>query len=339
MNEGKILIFGDSFIGPFRLIKDKRYVITKFKGGTLKGIIKPSNPNHIKMKQIINKYRNNIDGIIFFFGSVDIHFSYYYNNLNNKSDNNSITNIKKTLNIYKTMIEDIKLKLHKNAKIVVINPFINPVDKTFKLVISQLLNYHIISHNDLSIDNMKKINSIKDNANAFFLKYSELMAKTFIDNNSENNIKYINFNNQTINNINNVKKAHIKPEYKDFGITNIHLLYKPTLYLFINKILGPIYSIKYSQKQINYFLKDENEYIKQKLASIKELIDRTDKEKKAMFTNEEGQIDYYTADKKINAFYNTYIENKRKTTKKIVKTAKNTEINVKNTQKKTRKAK
>jgi hypothetical protein len=337
MNNKKILIFGDSFIGPFTLIKDKRYIITKFKGGTLKGIIKPTNQNHIKMRKIINKYKDNIEGIIFFFGSVDVHFSYYYNNINNKSENNTITNIKKTLNLYKDMILNILKTININ-KVVVINPFINPVEKEFKIAILQLLNYHIITHKDLSINNMKIINNSIKNANSFFFKYSELMAKTFNNklessldaNNKNSNIVYINFNNQTINNINNPKNAVINPKYKDFGLTNIHLLYKPVLFLFLNKILKPVYNISYSQKQINYFLKDENAYIKQKKESINELLKRTDKEKREMFTNEAGQIDYYNAEKAINKFYNIYLKDNKKS-----KTLKKSYKNI--TNKKTRK--
>jgi hypothetical protein len=324
MSEKKILIFGDSFIEPFKLIKDKRYIITKFKGGTLKGIIKPTNPNHIKMHQIINKYKNNIEGIIFFFGSVDIHFSYYYNILNNKAENNSISNIKKTLNSYKQMILNI-LQNYNINNIVVINPFINPVDKEFKIAISQLLNYHIITHKDLSINNMKKLNVNIKNANKFFFKYSELMAKTFNNQqnniNSKNNIIYINFNKQTINNIHNHNKAVIKPKYKDFGLTNIHLLYKPVLFLFLNNILKPIYNITYSKTEINYFLRGEDLYKKQKKQNINVLLQKTDEEKKAMFTNEDGQIDFYNAEKLINEFYNKYLSHKeiKKTKKKTNK--------------------
>jgi hypothetical protein len=311
MTTKKILIFGDSFISPFTLIKDKRYIITKFKGGTLKGIIKPNNINHKKMQNIINKHKNNIKGIIFFFGSVDIHFSYYYNNLNNKPQNNSISNIKKTINTYKDMISNIQLKLSNKVKITVINPFINPVEKSFKLVIYQLLSYHIITHKDLSINNMKKINYLIKNANEFFFIYSKLMQNIFTNkknlNNSKINIIYINFNKETINNINNSKKAILKSEYKDYSQINIHLLFKPTLILFLNKILFRVYNIKYSQNQINYFLKNEGEYIKRKKEEIKKLLNRNNQEKQAMFTNKEGQIDFYTAEKKINNFYNTYL--------------------------------
>lgn len=310
----KILIFGDSFVGPFLLIRDKQYVVTKFKGGTLKGIIKPTNPNHKRMQAVINKYKNNISGIIFFFGSVDVHFSYYYNNINGKKQNNLISSIKANLQAYKEMILEIQKQLPKSVKITVINPFINPVSKTFKLATIQLLNYRIITHNDLSNENLKIIASTCKKANQFFFKYSELMAKTF----SSTNINYINFNKETITNITNSDKAVIKKAYKDLSPTNIHLLYKPSLMLFMNKILTPIYGIKYNAKQLDYFLKDEEDYINKKTEDIKKLLAKTSAEKIAMFSNQEGEIDYYTAEKKINDYYNKYLAHKEKTLKSSV---------------------
>jgi hypothetical protein len=318
----KILIFGDSFIGPFTLLKDNRYIITKFKGGTLKGIIKQNNENHIKMMKIINKYKNNIGGIIFFFGSVDIHFSYYYNNLFKKEKNNSISEIKQVIKKYYSMILKISNKFN-NIKITIINPFINPIDKDFKLNVWQLLNYRIITHNDLNIQNMKIINNNIKNANKFFFKYSEILYKTFKLNNSNNNIKYINFNKETITNINNPLKAKIKKEYKDYSKTNIHLLYKPVLLLFLNKILYPIYNIKYNKKQIDYFLKYENKYIKQKHEEIMKLINMSNNDLKLIFTNDEGQIDYYNAKIIINSFYDKHIKpfnNSKKTNHNKAKT-------------------
>lgn len=301
----KILIFGDSFIGPFSLIKDKRLILKKFKGGTLKGIIKENGDNHKQMINLINRYKTELKGIIFFFGSVDIHLSYYYNYINNKTINNSITEISKIIKSYYNMINDIKDTLPSTVKITIINPFLNPVKKNFKLVITQLLNYRIITHNDLSENNMKLINEKYRLANNFFFAYSNQLEKV-VKNNKDRNIYYINFIKETSNNYNNHKLATIKPYFKDFSATNIHLLYKPVFILFINKILYNIYGIKYNRKQVEYFLKDENKYIKMKKAEIKNFISKSDEELKDMYTSEPGQIDYYTANKKINAFVAKY---------------------------------
>ena len=306
----KILIFGDSFVGPFNLIKDKQIIITKFKGGTLKGILKPDNKNHKKMIKIINKFKNETKGIIFFFGSVDIHFSYYYNLLNGKTENNSISTVKKTVNDYYKMMLKIKNILNnKKAIISVINPFINPIEKNFKMVIIQLLSYRIITNKDLTFNNMQIISKNIKKANTFFFTYSNILKNRFST--SDKNIKYVNFAKETIDNINNPAKSTLNHEFKDFSVINIHLLYEPTLLLFIKNILEKYYNIKYNKKQIAFFLKDEYIYIKEKKEIIKKLIDKSDKEIKEMYTGEKDQIDYYSAFKKIDEFKSIFNKTKK----------------------------
>ena len=48
-------VFGDSFIGPFKLIADKNIKIYKFKGATLKGLTKENNENRIKIEDVVTQ--------------------------------------------------------------------------------------------------------------------------------------------------------------------------------------------------------------------------------------------------------------------------------------------
>ena len=70
------LYFGDSFIGIFKLIDDPNNHIHKYKGATMKGLLKEDNENRINIIKTINSYKN-INCCIFSFGQVDLHFSYY----------------------------------------------------------------------------------------------------------------------------------------------------------------------------------------------------------------------------------------------------------------------
>ena len=116
-----ILIFGDSFIGPFKLIKDKNIKIFKYKGATMKGITKINNENRL---DILNQIKNNKKPkcIIFNFGQVDLYFSYYYkkfvekkNFIMKSSINNYVEFIKNLncndcnkiiINVYPTTLDD-----------------------------------------------------------------------------------------------------------------------------------------------------------------------------------------------------------------------------------------
>lgn len=88
------IIFGDSFVGPFKLLDDKKLFIKKFKGKTIKGISKINSNDYNILKNIIISFKNNINYVIFMFGQVDIYFSLYY-----------IILIKKQYNISKLLYE------------------------------------------------------------------------------------------------------------------------------------------------------------------------------------------------------------------------------------------
>jgi hypothetical protein len=60
------LIFGESFIGSFSLIKDNNLKLYKFKGATMKGLGKYDNKNRKKNNKFINSLNcNNCNKIIF----------------------------------------------------------------------------------------------------------------------------------------------------------------------------------------------------------------------------------------------------------------------------------
>ena len=48
-------IFGDSFIGPFKLVDDKNFKIYKFTGASMKGLTKEDNENRKKIINVIGK--------------------------------------------------------------------------------------------------------------------------------------------------------------------------------------------------------------------------------------------------------------------------------------------
>lgn len=75
--KNKILIIGDSFIGPFNLIEDDNMYIYKFSGKSMKGITKKEDKDREKIVSLVNNNKN-IKCLIFNFGQVDLYFSYYY---------------------------------------------------------------------------------------------------------------------------------------------------------------------------------------------------------------------------------------------------------------------
>jgi hypothetical protein len=206
------LFFGDSFIGIFKLLKDKDMIVYKYKGASLKGLIKKDNTNRKDIINIVNT--NNIDCCIFSFGQVDLHFSYYYKKF-----------VKKEKFMMKNMIYNYIKFIHelpncKNKIVIGIYPSaVNDND-----VYDQLLHYGIIT-NDIYIDNKHTTSNIRHNLYTKFNKYLEDACKIY-------NIEYIDIGNIVLNKKNNVKQVFIDPINK----YNIHLLWEPLLPIIIKKI-------------------------------------------------------------------------------------------------------
>ena len=84
----KAIFFGDSFIKLFSLLNDytdkvfqepAQIEVHKYKGGTAKGLCREGNENAKSIQSIIKKDGySNLERLVFCFGSVDVHLSYYY---------------------------------------------------------------------------------------------------------------------------------------------------------------------------------------------------------------------------------------------------------------------
>ena len=140
-------IFGDSFIGPFKLIDNNNLHIYKFKGATMKGITKQDNENRIKILDIINKNKN-IKCMIFNFGQVDLYFSYYYD----KYIKNKKFMMKSIIKKYVEFISSIKCY---NCNKIILPVYPSTIKD--KYVFDSLLNYGILSEDKVnSLDKSEK---------------------------------------------------------------------------------------------------------------------------------------------------------------------------------------
>ena len=142
------IVFGDSFVGPFSLIEDNNLSIFKFKGATMKGLGKQDNPNRHKIVEIVNNINRNVKRnvyhnacLIFNFGQVDLHFSYYYRKY--VQDKNFMMD-----SIAKKYIEFISNLNCNNCNKIVLAIYPSPIndENIFKV----LLAYGILSKNQIS---------------------------------------------------------------------------------------------------------------------------------------------------------------------------------------------
>jgi hypothetical protein len=85
LQKKQVIFFGDSFVRMFSLIEHKDLTVRAFKGASAKGLGRIDNENRASIVRTVRTMMNNDDGVVveqrrlvFLFGSVDVHLSYYY---------------------------------------------------------------------------------------------------------------------------------------------------------------------------------------------------------------------------------------------------------------------
>lgn len=243
------IIFGDSFVGPFKLIKDKKLKIYKFKGATLKGLTKLENNNRKKIKSVVSSI-NNIKCIIFNFGQVDLYFSYYYS----RYIQNKRFMMEPMIKKYVKFISDLECK---KCNKIIFGVFPNPIKD--KYIYKTLLVYKILPENLINSIDKKDKDRLSSHNFRFnlYIKFNKLIQKYC----NIYNIKYIDFDDVLLNKNNRVKKEFINKE----SIYNIHLLWEPLIPVILQKIdicnikKNYVYNIK---KSLNKYLKNKKKEIK-----------------------------------------------------------------------------
>jgi hypothetical protein len=213
----KFLYLGDSFINIFKLIQNRDIVVKKFKGKTAKGISKNDDSDGKSIIDTVNRNINNINCIIFNFGSVDVHFSYFH--LLEK--NNYKIKYKK---IYKSIAKKYmkyidSVSKNKNIKKIAICPYYSPIKDEY--LIASLHKYAAITPNADETKLSKYIsrerrNKIVDYFNSKINYYGEKYG-----------IKVLNIND------NISKNGIIDEKFVDISNSNIHLVYEKLIVEYI----------------------------------------------------------------------------------------------------------
>jgi hypothetical protein len=213
-----IYIFGDSFTEPFSLVDNKNLHVITMKGSTIRGITKTNNKNRLKIINTL-KRANNIKCLIFNYGQVDIYFSYYYKYVKNEKFEFE--------ELVKNYIEFIaNLPYNCNKIVFAVYPHFIKDENWF----NTLLQYAILTQDEIDslTENEKKIMSsmiFRRNLVNIFNRLLEIYCKIY-------NLIFINFENELLDENNNVKNIF----YKGLSIYNIHLLWEPLLPILVKKL-------------------------------------------------------------------------------------------------------
>lgn len=219
------IVFGDSFINYLSLIKT--FKVFKFSGKTLKGFSKDDSTIRKTTLKEINK-KKYADNVIFGFGNVDLHLSFYYDvftkpeykELKNVKDITKLWEENTEENIKKYIMNINKIRVGRNSKKIVMGVF--PSTLKEKNVIASTKKYIQIDYEKLDISQQmlyKKLIKHKERHHRFMF-YNKILKREC----DLKKIKYIDVNEIVLTKTNKIKKKFI-----DISDLNIHLSWEPLL--------------------------------------------------------------------------------------------------------------
>ena len=253
----KHLIYGDSFVRLFGLISSPLLRVKAFKGATARGLSKPVNDNKKLIKNELSRF-SNVTDVVFGFGNVDVHLSYYYkkytipylqklqeneknnsnNNDNNDNDNDndkkeslftsdvtgktSMFNIDEVAHDYVTTICSFK-ELQPNANFTVVGCYPSSLDDDD--VPMSLMLYGAIPEelkSNISLDDTLLLR--RQNRVIEFNEKLQFYCEQY-------SINYIDLYNEQID----VNTNKLQDIFRDVADMNIHVIWETTLGLWLEK--------------------------------------------------------------------------------------------------------
>ena len=231
-------VFGSSFSRPFTLTKESRKSVFAhtFSAKSMKGVAKPNDSDGKKISTIVDKNRDNINTLIFLFGTVDLVFSYIYVKLIRKEKF-------QFKQIAKSFVEFVNGLDVDNKKKIIFAAFPNPAsDKGYmKRIINSYKIPNLTQKEIQSYFGFKCREERRKKFNGYLQEYCKLYK-----------INYINVDKELFNkDQSNILEKYIVPD--DY---NIHLLWEYQLELMTKKLS------KFGFKTFNPNGKDTRNYIK-----------------------------------------------------------------------------
>ena len=213
--------FGDSFIGIFKIVKNRSVRVMKFKAKTAKGISKDNDEDKKIIIDTVGMNVKNIKCLVFNFGSVDVHFSFFHLLIKHNFEI-------KYKDIYKAIAKNY-VKFIKNINVsneikIIILPCYSPIKD--KYVVPSLIAYSIISEED-AINHPKINNFTSIKCRNKIVKYFNKKVKHYA---SKYNIACIDINKKISTN------GIVDDKYRDISKYNIHLVWETTIVEYIDSL-------------------------------------------------------------------------------------------------------
>ena len=221
------IFLGSSSVSMFTLIGHKSFIIRKFKGATIMGIVKEENTTRNQILKIINKYYQQIRRIFFCFGEVDLHFGYFYNLINQgiDMDTDKNKNFDTLSRDYLKFIDS--LDCGRKCEKIIIGPFPN-CQLEINDVLRKQKTYNVIDKNlTKSLLKPTVLHRLEYKyQKSRFLKFHSLLHKYCL----QYQYKFINTKRVCLNKNLDVKKCLVHKYNK----LNVHLNWEPMIQELVN---------------------------------------------------------------------------------------------------------
>lgn len=215
---GKVVFFGDSFVRMFGLIEHRNLSVRAFKGATAKGLGRIGNANRDSIIRIV-RATPSLERLIFLFGSVDVHLSYYYKKYTKEEGE---IDLEKIATDYVDFASSLPVQEHVTRTIVGIYP--SPLDD--QAVASSLAFMGTIAEELIpvvSAANDSKLVSRQERV----LRFNQALLKRC----QERGLDYMDAYDDLIDTQSNT----IKDIYRDVSDYNIHIVWETTMLLWLEK--------------------------------------------------------------------------------------------------------
>lgn len=258
------IIFGDSFIGPFSLLNDDKLIVKKFKGKTMRGISKINSDDYNILINILNKQKeiNGINYVLFMFGQVDIVFSIYYEILikNNYNIKQYLEDTSKSFCNFLLSLNNIM----NNKKIIgsICPLMLNDEESFHSLYLYPVIDMDILNNIPMNLKNIIFSYEFRNSCRLYLNYLNKQFCKKF-------NMKFIDFDSNLINKINNKPFDYLKVKESDY---NIHPYFEIVLFKYLAKLKFMNLNIKFNEDlelSKNKYCNDKKKLMNERLNEIK----------------------------------------------------------------------
>lgn len=217
LGPGKVIFFGDSFVRMFGLIEHANLKVNAFKGASAKGLGREQNENRENITRIVQ--RSSAERLIFLFGSVDVHLSYYYKKY---TLNEGEIDLEAIANNYVDFVASLPVPRRTTRTIVGIYP--SPL--VDDVVASSLASMGSITEELIPVVSAADDSKLGARQRRV-LRFNEALAKRC----QEYSLEYVDAYADVIDTQTNV----IQDIYRDVSDYNIHIVWETTLLLWLEK--------------------------------------------------------------------------------------------------------